>query len=253
MTRRFLAVTTFSAKGFDEYGREMVETFDRHWTRDVPLLVYRDGFDFTPNWRIKCCDLSTISWLRDFKSRHKLNRAARGLTKSGGYDYRFDCVKFAHKTAAIIHAAVMAQALNSADVLIWLDGDTVTHAPVTTDFLDALLPPGKALAWLDRTKLHYPECGWVMYDLKHPAIAGLMSSWRGLYQSDAVLGLAETHDSYVLQHLVNKIGLPWASLSGDARDSFHPAAEGPLAAVIDHRKGARKSLPHSPEHRILAR
>lgn len=242
--RTFEAVTTFSAAGYDSYGRRMVESVGNFWwpRSGVSLRVYSE--DKIPMTGLIAAPFP--GWLDAFRGRHAGDKTARGL-RTGTYDFRFDAVKFAHKTAAMIHAAEHS----GADVLIWLDGDIVTHAPVDRDFLESLIGEEHVIAWLDRDRLH-PETGFYALNLRHPMTRDLIATWRSLYETDEVFALPQWHDAYVLQRGVNACGAPWRSLSGDARRTSHPLARGPLAERFDHLKGARKSLDHSPEHRVLA-
>src|ERR1700675_4960732 len=116
---RFVVLTTCHAAGWQLYGRRMVEPFDRFWPADVPLYLYAEQFE--PD-HLRPLVRPLPPWLDEFKSRHAANPRAHGLIE-GGYNYRQDCVRFAHKVAAVTDAASMLEA----DVLIWADADIVTH------------------------------------------------------------------------------------------------------------------------------
>jgi hypothetical protein len=226
-------VTTMHAKGWEETGRRMVESFLAHW--NYPLTIYAEDFDpDIPGAEVR----KLPEWLADFKRVHSTVEAHVGR-RNGGYDYRFDAVKFAHKVAALTDFGE-----NLTDgVLIWLDADTFTHADVTDEWLESLFPEPAYIAWLDRHNSH-PECGFVMYRCSHPYHRNFMQSFRGLYTSGNLFKLAETHDSFALQYLVivkangQKIPQP-VSLSGD-KGWHHPFVNGPLGACLDHMKGPRK-------------
>lgn len=244
--RTFQAVTTFTAAGRELYGERMTRHFREYWAWEVHLAVYSEGFNISGLEAPTLENRKLPAWIEAFKDRHANSARANGRLR-GDYDYRWDAFKFSNKSAAVLDAAMHA----SADVLIWLDGDVTTHAPVTLEFLESLLPPDAAIAWLDRERLH-PETGFYMLDLRHPGVAPMLAEWRRLYEADEVFKLREWHDAFVLNHLVESAGLPTASLSGEAVGTSHPLARGPLAAYFDHLKGNRKSLAHSPEHAVLA-
>jgi hypothetical protein len=248
--RRFQVVTTFSAKGFQQYGERMLASVEKHWPRDIPIIVYVEGFELPATSRGIARDLNKIGWLTAFKQRHEKNSSAHGRGRTGPYDFRFDAVRFAHKVAAVIDAGQFAIHMFSpaglSDCLIWLDGDTLAHADMPMEAMEGFMPDDKAVAWLNRTH-SYPECGLVIYNLKHPGVANLFTHWRRLYETDALFDLRETHDSFVLEHLVGDLGLPTHSLSGDAVDSHHPAANGPMSAFVDHLKGDRKKAGRTPK------
>jgi hypothetical protein len=230
----YRVVTTMNAQGWNETGGRMVESFNRHWPDALkPLVIYAENFH--PNLPAEVRRLP--EWVGEFKQRFALP-IYRGIRR-GIYDYRYDAVKFVHKVGAITDFGL---SMNEG-VMIWLDADTFTHADVTTDWLDNLFPEPGYIAWLDRANNH-PECGFVMYRCSHPYHPKFMEEFRRLYISGDVFQLRESHDSFVLHHLVTsrlgKIPLP-VSLSGDARNWHHPFVSGPLGAKLDHMKGPRKS------------
>jgi hypothetical protein len=240
---RFAVVTTCNASGWEQYGRRMVETFDRFWPASIPLYLYAEGF--TPD-HPRPLVREMPAWLGEFKARHADHSRARGLV-NGNYNYLYDCVRFAHKVAAVTDAGLRTPA----DVLIWADADIITHSSLDEAWLNEIFPPGPYIAWLDRSsRFLHPECGFYMLRCSHPAHLHLMTRFRELYETDAVLALAETDDSSVLQHLIVKAerdGLATThSLSGDAWDNGHPLINGPLGARLDHLKGPRKESGRSP-------
>lgn len=233
---KFRVVTTMHRAGWEETGRRMVESFVRKWPDEAkPLTVYTEDFEID---MLDVVVRKLPAWQAEFKDQRKNTPAFNGR-RGNAYDYRWDAVKFSHKVAALTDFGE-----NLTDgVLIWLDADTFTHAPVTTDWLESLFPEPAYLAWLDRVNSH-PECGFVMYRCSHPYHRNFMQAFRNLYTTGDLFHLEETHDSFALQHLVNakvkngKIPVP-VSLSGD-RGWHHPFVSGPLGSKMDHLKGPRK-------------
>lgn len=252
---RVLAITTMNAAGYAETGRAMLESAERFWSPDIRLRCYAEGFAAPSNHpRVEWLDLLTEAlWLEGFRLVCEVEPIRRGITAGGGYDFRFDARKFSHKVAALTAAARDVCALPPRDrpeLLAWMDADTLTHAPVDAAWLSSLLPGGALLAWLDRRTL-YPECGFLLFDPGHPAFVRWVVDLLELYQSGKLFGLREWHDSYAIQcvtgRLVAEAGIRVASLSGDARDHSHPAANGPISERFDHLKGPnRKRLGRTP-------
>ncbi len=249
-------ITTCNAEGWQQTGRRMVETFARFWPADVHLLVYTEGFECPLMRNVR--GLEFPQWFVEWKKRHALNPDAHGLdyrrNRPGKpYDFRRDCVKFAHKIAAITTAALYAEY----DLMVWMDADTLTHRHVDETWLRSLMFDGQAepyMAWLDRRRL-YPECGFLLFNCRHRAHRPFMTALRDLYESDRVFDLSETHDSYVLQQLVRQ----WAandqmpepvSLSGAAAASHHPFPLSELGSRLDHAKGPRKKYGRTPRHEL---
>ena len=123
--RTIAAVTTFSAAGYDLYGKRFLETFDAHWPTDVALHVYCEDIKpvETSSRIFKYNLLAQIPQLAAFKARHKNIKAHNGICEDGEYEYRMDAVRFAHKVFALSHCALTIK--ESADVLFWIDADTV--------------------------------------------------------------------------------------------------------------------------------
>lgn len=210
----------------------MVDSFDRYWPWDIPLHLYAE--DFVPkHGRVIVEALS--DWLGDFKARHVNSDAAHGRLSSG-YDFRRDCVRFSHKVAAVTDAALKTDA----DVLIWMDADTVTHSAVKKEWLESLFDCSAYIAWLDRVG-NYPEAGFYMLNCRHREHGNVMSRFRELYMTDRVFDLNETHDAYVMQRVISDAGVSAHSLSGrKGRRCGHPLVNSRLAECLDHLKGQRK-------------
>lgn len=233
------AITTCNAAQWEQYGRAMVATFARHWSLEVSLTVYAEGFAGDQNGGVRFVDLDQAApWLAEFKARYSHPRFNGG---SDGRDYRHDAVRFSHKIGAIGAAA----AKTACDVLIWLDADIVTHASVTTAWLEGLFPEPAVVAWLDRERT-YPECGLLMFRM--PQARLVIRAIVEAYRTGSIFRLAEWHDSFVIQHHVLKSGVPVHSLSGpEGRKHIgHPWISSPVAACFDHLKGeTRKTYGRS--------
>jgi hypothetical protein len=224
----FDVVTTFADRHWDTHARRCVASFHRHW-RGVRLRVYSDE------------PLEAAShWLRPFKARH----AALPTI-----NYRFDSVRFAHKVAAI----ELAYASGTAQALVWMDADWVTHAEADAAWLRGLLGDAD-FGYLRRSRM-YSECGFMIFR-RGPACNTLLGQLVELYRSDALFQLAEWHDSFAIDHVRKQCEaageLSCVSLSGGAENTQHPLVNGPLGARLDHLKGTRKQFGRS-HRRDLAR
>lgn len=209
----FDAVTTYAPQHWDGHAKRCVETFAEHW-QGVTLRHYADE-------QLE----SSSDWLAEFKQRHRHRPT---------HNYRFDAVRFAHKVAAI----EQAYRIGTADVLVWIDADCVTHAPVTAEWLSDLL--GDADFGYLRRARKYPECGFMLIR-RSGAGAELVREVVKLYRNDGLLDLAEWHDSFAIEHVRRNLPISCSSLSGEAEATGHPLVNGPLGARLDHLKGKRKA------------
>lgn len=258
--RTFAAVTTCHADGYEAYGRQMVESFDRHWPKSVPLYLYAENFGpDLPSDRIIPRDLlAACPELVAFKERHKNNPTAHGKRArkrlqmtdvwqkrkiklrlvDWGLGYHWDAVRFSHKTFAIFDAAERCRA----DVLFWVDADTLMFADIPRDFLEEMIPLECMLSYLARPK--FSECGFVGYNLRHPAIRDFLAAFKALYTSDTLFKEAQYHDSWlfdVIRKRFEKKGHKTYDIAqGLGLKAGHVFVNSPLGRYMDHMKGDRK-------------
>jgi hypothetical protein len=244
-------VSTASAQGFKTYGKRFMESFLTYWpTEGIRFLFYVESYVLNAEVemdnvlvdqilaRVEVHDLIEAKWLTRFKRDHARNPHANG---SGGY--RWDGIRFAHKVAAIL----AADQLCTDDHLLWLDADIVTHNPVDETAIKSWLPDPAWLSWLDRDKsvIGWPECGFLLFNRNHKLHRMAMMTMYDAYSSGRVLGLPETHDSYVWKWLVENLSMPVRDLSGPGFKTMHPLINSPLGHWFDHLKGSRKLVGHS--------
>jgi hypothetical protein len=212
------AITTFSAAGYEQYGRRMVDTFNQYW--QIPLTVYQEGFKISNG-----VDLN-VPWQTEFKRRNSYRKFA---------DFRFDAVRFSHKVAAVTEAA------RDCDYLIWLDGDVFTHKTVSMADTTQWLPADdEYISWLWRDKL-YPEMGFYVLNVNHPQHKTAMNNLVNYYADDSIYKLEQWHDCWVFREVIKNLGVKWKSLSGGYEWHSHPFINGPLGEFMDHAKGNRKA------------
>ena len=66
----FTVVTTFHKKGYETYGRRMIETFLKNWPKNIMLIVYAEDCTVTetaPNLIVR--DLNQVDELVTFKNK----------------------------------------------------------------------------------------------------------------------------------------------------------------------------------------
>jgi hypothetical protein len=266
--RRYAVVTTCNAAGYEVYGRRMASSFAEFWPADVSLLLYSEGFAADPlPGRMTERDLIESSPdLVAFKARHARNPRAHGRVKPwrrlkiGALSiplpvrvnkarYRWDAVRFSHKAFAIFHAARNTDA----DVLIWIDADTRFFAPVTHSELDTLAPADCALACLRRPK--FSECGFVVYNLSHPATGKIIADFERFYTEDLLFAEREYHDSFlfdVARQRAEAAGVAVHDIAaGIGSQASHVAINSRLGAFMDHMKGDRKQAGRSHDEDLL--
>lgn len=261
MSASFSVITTFPHSKWNEYAKRMIETFDWGWPQEIQLKIYYENQipdDAPQSNRIEWIDLNaSCPDLVAFKQKHKNNPYANGYkvgsdTNQKG-SYLWEAIRFAHKSFCVSH-----QALNSStDFVIWLDADVVTHSPVPFEFIESLINPKDYTCYLGREKI-YPECGFVIYNTKHPINHSFMTDWQNLYNKDTLFDLEEYHDSYLFWHLLKKYNLEDKeglnlSKGHPHRPGVHVFINSPLGNYMDHLKGSRKKQGRSKASDIYYR
>ena len=237
MDRNFECVTSMNQSYYDKIGHIKLQSFIDKWPEDINLRIYHeDDLDIPYSDRYELVDLrENEPELIKFIDRHK-NRA----DQQNPLELHLGAIRFAYKTFSIFNA----QDNSDADYLIWLDADTFTHTEVTHSFLRTLIEPDKYLTYLGR-KNNYSECGFVIYNLNHPAHTAFFDTWKHLYESDELFKLEQWHDSFVFDQIrktyekdgiIENINLsPWG------KDYDHVFINSILGEYMDHMKGPRKN------------
>jgi hypothetical protein len=257
-------VTTFHEKGLKQYGQRMINTFCENWPKDVLLFVYPEKCNpqVPDHSRLVLIDLDSVKELSDFKETWKDIPKANGdvskdpirsKRKDSGKGFKWNAVRFAHKVYAIFDCAKKTDA----DILIWIDADTICHSPISYQQLIKLIPTDKDLCYLGR-KGKYSECGLYSMNLRSPTVQMFLKEFQRMYDDaeNGIFLLDEWHDSFVFDVVRKKFPQlkqhDWASHLNDIRSNKHNSAgEGhPLinsdwGAYLDHLKGGRKSLGRS--------
>jgi hypothetical protein len=165
-----------------------------------------------------------------------------------GYNYRFDMVKFARKVFAIEDAA----SIYKTGKLFWVDADVLTFAKMSIEFLDSLLPEGVALSFLGRP-LSYSECGFVGYNLDHPACRPFISEFAGVYKDiDKAKKFHEWHDSYIFDKIRISKNIPGYNIPTPINRG-HVFINSVLGNYMDHLKGSRKGIGKSFDTDLLTK
>lgn len=257
---KYTVVTTFHDKGYSNYGKRMIETFLKNWPNTVVLVVYAEDCEVAeqaPNLIVRDLHRSSPE-LVAFKERWKNVSKAIGKLATGsmnskgkqpGIGFKWDAVRFAHKTYSIFNCAKNTDS----DFLIWMDADTVCHSSITVEQLNRLVPPDKDLCFLGR-RGKYTECGLYAMNLKNNAIHEFLKKFQELYDDaeNGIFKLQEWHDSYIFDVVRTSMSLSELDWSGHLiKGEGHPLINSEWGAYLDHLKGARKTVGKSKSTDLL--
>lgn len=238
--RSFAAITTMNQSYYDNIGHNMIETFINYWPTNVKLYVYTEGFDLpvrAPNIRtldiFKHCNPGLQSFL-DWRGDHYTR-------------------KFAYKAYAWMNAT---QRLGE-DILIYLDADTETKQPVTVEWLDAILPEDKVLAYMYAvatgeengvmTKTDNAETCIYFFNQRHHFAPEFMRRYTEIYETREIANrrvYRKSHDTWVMAECVRYCehnGVEYVNLHPD-RDRRTPLKATILQPYFAHYKGKSKYI-----------
>ena len=246
---KFECVTSMNRSYYDRVGYKMLSSWMDRWPKNIKLKVYHED-----NLTVGCSDNIELKNLFDEEPECKafVERHKDRPDQQNELELYKGAVRFAYKTFSILHAATSS----SADYLIWVDADTFTHTNVTHKFLSSLVEHDKYLTYLGREN-NYSECGFVIYNLNHPANIPFMNVWRHLYEDNEVFKLEQWHDSFVFDQIrktyekdgiIENINLsPWG------KDYDHVFINSILGEYMDHMKGPRKNEGKSRKNDIFVK
>ena len=257
---KIAVITTFHEAGLKKYAQKMIDSFCTNWPNEITLHIYPEKCNpiIRDHSHVTLFDLDGVAELTKFKETWKNVPKANGdvskdpvrsKRRDSGKGFKWDAVRFAHKVYSIFHCAKTTDA----DILIWMDADTICHSPITMNDIQRLIPTNKDLCFLGR-KGKFSECGLYSMNLRSPAIRQFLERFQWMYDNaeDGIFKLAEWHDSFVFDAVRNNVKtneLDWSShlIKGEG----HPLINSEWGAWLDHLKGGRKDLGKSKRTDLL--
>ena len=269
---KYAVVTTFNGDGLQNYAQRMINSYIESWPKEVVLHLYPENCNpqIKDHSRITLNRLEEVQDLQIFKQKWKdvpkangdvSNDPIRSKRKDSGKGFKWHAIRFAHKVYAIFDCAKKTDA----DILIWMDADTVCHSPISLSEITRLIPPDSELCYLGR-KGKYSECGLYSLNLRSSTVQNFLKEFQHYYDDaeNGIFTLQEWHDSFVFDAV--RIKFPnmkqndWAAKLNDLRPKGgmspgegHPLINSDWGAYLDHLKGGRKKLGRSKKEdlRIL--
>lgn len=251
--RKIAVVTTFNEAGLKKYGQNMIDTFSSTWPAEIKLYVYPEECSPIINRNNSTVtELTSITDLMRFKNKWKhvpkangdiLDDPIRNKRKDATKKFKWDAIRFSHKVYAIFDCAKNTDA----DVLIWMDADTICHSPISLEAINKLIPINKDICFLGR-KDKFTECGLYSMNLRSPLVINFLEKFQQFYDNaeNGIFTLAEWHDSFVFDAVRKQCTLnelDWSShiITGEG----HPLINSEWGAYLDHLKGDRKTAGKS--------
>ena len=261
---KIAVVTTFHEEGLKKYAQRMIDGFCENWPEEITLHIYPEKCNpiIRNHKHVTLFSLDDVQELMTFKNKWKdvpkangdvSGDPVRGGRKDSKKEFKWHAVRFAHKVYAIFDCARETDA----DILIWMDADTICHSPITMNDLYRMIPSDSELCYLGR-KGKYSECGLYAMNLRSPNVQAFLKEFQRFYDQaeQGIFRLAEWHDSFVFDAVRVKFPqmrqLDWAAHLHDLRPApgmtsgeGHPLINSQWGAWLDHLKGGRKKLGRS--------
>jgi hypothetical protein len=250
-------VTTFHEEGLKKYGQRMINTFIENWPKEITLHIYPEACNpaIRDHNRVTLKRLEEVPELTVFKNQWRNVPKANGdvsddpvrsKRKDAGKGFKWHAVRFAHKVYAIFDCA----RTTDADVLFWMDADTVCHSPISLETVMKFCPLTQDIGYLGREG-KYTECGLYSLNLRSENTQKFLKEFQHVYDQaeNGIFLLDEWHDSFVFDAVKDK--MPQLKLNnwsrGIVKGEGHPLINSEWGAYLDHLKGDRKisgrSLP----------
>jgi hypothetical protein len=252
---KIAVVTTFNGDGLQKYGQRMINTFIETWPKEVTLHLYPESCNpqVPDHSRITLQRLEEVPELVAFKEKWKNVPKANGdvsddpvrsLRKDAGKGFKWNAVRFAHKVYAIFDCARKTDA----DVLFWMDADTVCHSPIALEKIKSFVNDTE-IGFLGREG-KYTECGLYSLDLRSSTVQNFLREFQRMYDDaeHGIFTLAEWHDSFVFDVVRTKFRGQLKENNWSAKiikGEGHPLINSEWGAYLDHLKGDRKDLGRS--------
>lgn len=233
-------LTSFNTKYYQEIAKDNLLLLDKCWPKNYSINLYHqlDTVDDVFSDRTKWFDLyekcpELVKFSETWKDHPKAN-GTHSLKPNMGF--RWNAIKFCHKTFAIWHCAKMQQD----GWLIWLDCDAVVFKSVDDNFLNTTCPGNYAISYMGRPG-KYSECGFIGFNLSKLETRDFLQEWEELYLSGKFIELPETHDSWTFDW-IRKQRDPslFFNVNSKAITDKNPFAQSLIGSHIAHAKGSGK-------------
>lgn len=227
-----MIVTCFHKKGYEKYGKRMLESAIENYDGDI--VAYSEDFDdWIPDLqheKVSFRPLQDVYGYDAFMDYCGRSQIFRGLT-AFGYDYNHDAVKFSKKVFAQFDAFDLEPGK-----IIWVDADSIIKKPTQFDFF-----AGKAVFHLGRDGF-YTESGVVGFDTEHPDFKEFLKQYQRVYRKGIIFTLPRWHDCEALDWAIVESNIQTHNLSADWKpgDDIDVLPTTVLGEYITHMKGNKK-------------
>jgi hypothetical protein len=221
MVRTVEVATTYNQKYYDIIGKQMVESFVKHWPKHVKLHVY---------WQEAEPEImeDNIVYHELYKVQPQLKQWVDQHTDKKFHGWRDDRNK--HSTA---------------DILLYSDADTLYHAEPDLDYLSDISPADSLCTFFDRPKFR-DETGFYMHNPRHPRAKEWANRLEEIYLSGEVWTYEKDRaaDQYTMafgRDSFKDCKQMDLMMYHEGVDTKDPVPTSPLNKFLQHLKGDKKT------------
>ena len=260
-------VTTFNENIFNEYSKNLVNSFIEKSDGSLRLNIFYEGnFEeikqkYNHNDKIRFYKFNSDDW-NVFYNKFGHLAEANGFkliknSEKNGFDidasYKWNAVKFSFKVFSIYLASKLDEISGK---IAWIDADTICIQEINKNNIEKFLPKNDELmTYLGRDSYpaSYPhsETGFIGFNLLHEQFSSFIKTAISFYTTGEIFALKRYHDCVVYdttRTIFEMAGNKFRNLSGKFISDDHPFVKCELGNYFDHLKGQRKTLGFSPEH-----
>lgn len=238
-------VSSFSHEGYTLYGKRFVESFLTHMPDESELLIYTEAdpepWKFPEDSRLKLLNLKELP---SFDVLHTIYNSL-AIFKS---DYRYQVGRTYPKVWALIGASFEYDG-----ILVWVDADTEWSAALSPGFIEFCLN-GQDIAVMNRNRWHLCS-SFMVIDCLTQGAQTFLRTLADMYGQGTVLLLAEWHDAFVIQSILQGMQARGEMAVSNTTDTLKlPCPSGPhnifddvFKGIARHHKGGLKRQVHEKE------
>ena len=245
-------ITSFTQDGYEKYGKEFLETMEKHFIKPV---VYFEGDEF-PEGNAEWKSIYEIGALNQWMRAIAPFPLMRGDVGDGKYNIQFDA-GMVRKPYMQAHAC-----LEYGGKVFWMDADAIVHADVPDTFLDECLPDDKFCCFLGRDRLAdkhgqmYTESGFIGFNTDHELFEPFFAAYMDIFEHGYIFTQSRWHDcqGFDMVRRSNPKQLEnFVDLAADFEPNMHPYVNSVLGKYFDHRKGPRKKSRSTKKDLVVER
>lgn len=212
-------ITTFSKKGYHDYGKRWIDTFIEN-TSDVHAVILTD-FDLTvSDTRITVLNFDQVipthkQWIAEFDTAYT-NAERHQFERQFG-------IRFSYKAHAMMYAMECLTGY-----VVWLDGDCVFKPNSYVDFASSILENNFIAVQIDKFEStliwrseDHVESGIVVFDLDHPDRETFLKSFKTHYEPVHMASMPQPYDGFVIMRVCKKTNIKYNDLLPPDYTIFH--------------------------------